>query len=68
MPYLGGSLDGRQIWALVDYLDSLVPPERRLPPGPPLGEESRGWMAVRMGRMMGGMMGRGMMHPMPGRP
>ena len=68
MPYLGGSLDGRQIWALVYYLDSLVLPERRLLPGSPLGEESRGWMAVRMGRMMGGMMGRGMMHPMPGRP
>lgn len=68
MPYLGGSLDGRQTWSLVYYLDSLVPPERRLLPGPPLGEESRGWMAVRMGRMMGGMMGRGMMHPMPGRP
>ena len=68
MPYLGGSLDGRQIWAFVYYLDSLVLPERRLLPGSPLGEESRGWMAVRMGRMMGGMMGRGMMHPMPGRP
>jgi cytochrome c oxidase cbb3-type subunit 2 len=63
-PNLGGSLDGRQIWALVYYLDSLVPPERRLPAGPPLGEEPQGWMAVRMGRMMGGMMGRGM----PGTP
>ena len=68
MPYLGGSLEGRQVWALVYYLDSLVPPERRLPPDPSLGEESRGWMALRMGRMMGGMMGRGMMHSMPGRP
>jgi cytochrome c oxidase cbb3-type subunit I/II len=67
MPYFGGSLDGRQIWALVYYLDSLVLSERRLLPGPPLGEESRGWMAVRMGRMMGGM-GRGMMHPVPDRP
>ena len=63
MPYLGGSLDSRQIWSLVYYLDSLVPPEHRLPPGPPLGEEPRGWMAVRMGRMMGGMMGREMMGP-----
>lgn len=68
MPYLGGSLDGRQTWSRVYYLDSLVPPERRLLAGPLLGEASRGWMAVRMGRMMGGMMGRGMMHPMLGRP
>jgi cytochrome c oxidase cbb3-type subunit 2 len=68
MPYSSGSLDSRQIWALVYYLDSLVPSEHRLTTGQPLGEEARGWMAVRMGRMMGGMMGRGMMHRMPGTP
>jgi multidrug efflux pump subunit AcrB len=42
-------------------LDSLVPPERRLSPIRPFGEEPRGWMALRMGRMMG----HGMMHRMP---
>ena len=68
MPYTGGSLDREQIWSLVYYLDSLVPPEHRLAPGHPLGEEARGWMALRMGRMIGGMMGPGMMHRMPGMP
>lgn len=68
MPYSGGALDARQIWALVYYLESLVPPEHRLPQGSPLGEEARGWMAVRMGRMMGGMMGHGMMRSIPGAP
>ena len=72
MPYLGGALESGQIWALVYYLESLVPSERQLFPGQPLGEESRGWMAVRTGRMMGGMghgmMGHGMMRPIPGTP
>ncbi len=68
MPYTGGSLDSGQVWALVFYLDSLVPPEHRLSMAQPLGEEPRGWMAVRMGRMMGGMMGGGMMCRMPGDP
>jgi hypothetical protein len=63
-----GRGDGPSAPGLKDYLDSLVQPERRLVAGPPLGEEPRGWMAVRMGRMMGGMMGRGMMRQMPGTP
>jgi hypothetical protein len=64
MPSYGDSLDGREVWALVYYLESLVPAERRLSSNWSLGEEPRGWMALRMGRMMGGgMMGRGMMGP-----
>jgi cytochrome c oxidase cbb3-type subunit I/II len=64
MPSYGDSLDGDQLWALVQYLDSLVPAERRLSPARALGEEPRGWMVLRMGWMMGGgMMGRGMMGP-----
>ena len=63
MPSYTSSLSSREIWALVYYLESLVPPEHRLDPNQPLGEEQRGWMVVRMGSMMGGgMMGRGMMH------
>ena len=54
MPHTGGSLDGEQIWSLVYYLDALVPPAHRLAPRQSLGEEARGWMALRMGRMMGG--------------
>jgi cytochrome c oxidase cbb3-type subunit 2 len=70
MPSYGDALESQEIWALAYYLDSLVPPEHRLSPLGALGEEPRGWMAVRMGRMMGGpmgpgMMGPGMMHPMP---
>ncbi len=63
MPSYGDSLDSQEIWALVYYLESLVPAEHRLSPLQALGEEPRGWMAVRMGRMMGPgmMMGRGMM-------
>lgn len=61
MPSYGDSLDGQEIWALVYYLDSLVPPEHGLSPMLSLGEEPRGWMALRMGRMMGpGGMMRGM--------
>ena len=48
--------------------DSLVPAEHRVAATRALGEEPRGWMAVRMGRMMGGMMGGGMMHRMQGPP
>lgn len=63
MPSYGDSLSGDQLWALVYYLESLVPPERRLYPQQFLGEERQGWMAIRMGGMMGpGMMGPGMMH------
>jgi cytochrome c oxidase cbb3-type subunit 2 len=66
MPSYGDSLTSHEIWSLVHYLDSLVPPEHRLSPMVAVGEESRGWMALRMGHMMGpGMMGHGMMHRMP---
>jgi mono/diheme cytochrome c family protein len=65
MPSYGDSLESQEIWALVYYLDSLVPPEHRLSPRLALGEESRGWMAVRMGRMMGP---GGMMHGMGSMP
>lgn len=65
MPSYGDALDGEKIWALVYYLESLVPAGQRLDPRQPLGEERGGWMALRMGGMMGrGMMGRGMMHRM----
>ena len=60
MPSYRDSLDDQGIWALVYYLESLVPAERRLSAARSLGEEPRGWMAVRMARMMG-MRGRGMM-------
>jgi cytochrome c oxidase cbb3-type subunit 2 len=68
MPAYGDALEGREIWALVDYLESLVPPDQRRSPLGVLGEEPRGWMALRMGRMMGGPMGPGMMRRMPGVP
>lgn len=69
MPSYGDSLDSQQLWALVYYLESLVPGDHRLSTQTSLGEEGRGWMAVRMGRMMGpGMMGPGMMRRMPGMP
>jgi mono/diheme cytochrome c family protein len=57
MPAFGDSLSSQQVWALVYYVESLVPPDHRLNPDQLLGEEQQGWMAVRMG----GMMGRGMM-------
>ena len=59
MPSYARSLDSQQAWALVYYLESLVPPNHRLDPNQPLGEEQRGWMVVRMGGMM---MGPGMMY------
>jgi cytochrome c oxidase cbb3-type subunit 2 len=63
MPSYAGSLSSWEVWALVYYLESLVPPDHRLDPNQVLGEEQQGWMAVRMGGMMGGgMMGPGMMH------
>ena len=69
MPSYGDSLEGREIWALVYYLESLVPAQRRLSPLRPLGEEPVGWMVVRMHGMMGpGMMGPGMMRRMPRMP
>ena len=65
MPSYGDALESQEIWGLVYYLDSLVPPERRLSPMHALGEEPRGWMALRVGRRM---MGPGMMHQMPSMP
>ena len=66
MPSYGDSLDSRDIWAVVSYLESLVPIEHRLSPQRYLGEEQQGWMALRMGGMMGpGMMGPGRMRRMP---
>jgi cytochrome c oxidase cbb3-type subunit I/II len=61
MPSYASALNGQQARALVYYLESLVPPDHRLSPDQLLGEEQRGWMVVRMGGMMGGMMGPGMM-------
>lgn len=64
MPSYGDSLAGEEIWALVYYLESLVPVGRRMPPQRALGEEWQGWMVVRMHRMMGP----GMMRRMPHMP
>ena len=64
MPSYGDSLDSQEIWALVSYLESLVPIEHRLSPLRYLGEEQQGWMVVRMH----GMMGPGMMRRMPQMP
>ncbi len=62
MPSYARSLDSQQAWALVYYLESLVPADHRPNPNQPLGEEHCGWMVVRMGGMMGGgMMGPGRM-------
>jgi cytochrome c oxidase cbb3-type subunit I/II len=58
MPSYADSLTGQEIWALVYYLESLVPPNQRLSSTQILGEERQGWMVVRMG----GMMGPGMMY------
>jgi cytochrome c oxidase cbb3-type subunit 2 len=75
MPSYGESFVSREIWALVSYLESLVPLEHRLSPLRYLGEEQQGWMALRMhgmmgpGHPMGGLpMGPGMMRRMPGLP
>lgn len=63
MPYQGGSLESSKIWALVHFLDSLVPPAHRLSRSQYLGEEGRARMMMHMGRMMGPGT---MMHPMHG--
>lgn len=68
MPSYGDALDPDQAWALVAFLETLVPSDRRLPPGAPLGEERTGWMILRMGGMMGMMRGMGGMGMMRGRP
>lgn len=69
MPSYGDSLDAQEIWALVHFLESLVPGDHQLSPLAALGEGPRGWMAIRMGGMMGpGMMRRRMMPGMPPMP
>ena len=66
MPSYAASLSSRELWALVYYLESLVPRDHRLDPNRVLGEEQQGWMAVRIGGMMGGgMMGPGTMYRSP---
>ncbi len=50
MPSYGDALESQDIWALVYYLDSLVPPEHRASPMLSLGEESIGWLVIRWGR------------------
>ena len=57
MPAYGDALDGQQIWALVYYLETLVPDAHKLSEHEMLGEEQRGWMILRMH----GSSGRGMM-------
>jgi len=57
MPAYGDALDGQQIWALVYYLETLVPDAHKPSEHGMLGEEQRGWMIL---RMHGGM-GRAMM-------
>lgn len=45
-----------QVWSIIhylEYLESLVPAERRRAPGRLLGEEQQGRMALYMGGMMG---------------
>lgn len=59
MPAYGEALDGQQIWALVYYLETLVPDAHRLSERALVGEEQRGWMILRMHGGSGrGMMGR----------
>jgi hypothetical protein len=52
----------------VAFLETLVPPDHRAPPGAVLGEERAGWMILRMGGKMGMMRGMGGMGMMRGRP
>ena len=59
MPAYAAALDGKQIWALVDYLETLVPDAHKVSARDMLGEEQRDWMILRMQGMAGhGMMGR----------
>lgn len=58
MPAYAAALEPRQIWALVHYLESLVPENHKLSAQQMLGEEQRGWMIL---RMHGGIMGGGIM-------
>jgi mono/diheme cytochrome c family protein len=48
MPAFADALDARQAWALVAYLETLVPPDHRVPATAVLGEERAGWMILRM--------------------
>jgi uncharacterized membrane protein YeaQ/YmgE (transglycosylase-associated protein family) len=41
MPAFGDSLSSQQVWALVYYVESFVPPDHRLNPDQLLGEEQR---------------------------
>ena len=59
MPAYAAALDGKQIWALVNYLETLVPDAHKVSAREMLGEEQRGWMILRMQGMAGHrMMGR----------
>ena len=53
MPAYGDSLSPDDVWAIVYYLESLVPIERWLFPARLLGEERQGQMALHMVEMMG---------------
>jgi hypothetical protein len=53
MPAYGDSLSPDDVWAIVYYLESLVPIERWLFPARLLGEERQGRKALHMGGMMG---------------
>jgi len=57
MPAYNAALSGKEIWALVYYLESLVPDARKRSARELLGEEQRGRMILRMH----GTMGHGMM-------
>ena len=59
MPAFSAALSPQQLWALVFYLDTLVPKAQNLTTGQLLGEEQPGWMILRMNGM-----GRGMEHGM----
>jgi cytochrome c oxidase cbb3-type subunit 2 len=48
MPSFAAALSPQQRWALVFYLDTLVPKAQNLSTGQLLGEEPRGWMILRM--------------------
>jgi mono/diheme cytochrome c family protein len=47
MPSYGDALESQELWALVYYLDSLVPPEHQVSPLLSLGEELVGWLTIR---------------------
>ena len=57
MPSYVDSLSGQEIWALVYYLQSLVPSAHQMSPRAALGDERQAWMVLMHGRMGPGMMG-----------